>query len=108
MAKFSIDKKDIPKRGKSLLLSDEATKTDATAASSIKGRSEVQAVNLPEGQTVNKKGPKYNNNPEYKKTTYYIRRSLEMNLQMLSLQQDRDLTELVNEAIRDLVDKYGK
>lgn len=101
--KFNILDKDKPKKkGKDYLFQKEQEPENSAEMS------EGQKVTLPEGQQVNKKGPKYNNNPEFKKTTYYINRTLEMNLQILSLQQNKDLTELVNEAIGDLLHKYGK
>lgn len=103
-AKFSIQENDKPKKkGKAFLF--EQSQEAGTAPENT---SEGQKVSLPEGQTAGKKGPKYNNNPEFKKTTYYIRRDLERQLQLLSLSESKDLTELVNQAIEDFVHKSSR
>lgn len=107
MGKIKIDTKDTPKASgyKSLLRNEP----DNKISEDIK-QPDVQTSDHSDSQTARQakgKRAKYKDNPAYKMSTYYMKRDLETQLQLLSISSKRDLSDLVNEAVSELIKKHS-
>lgn len=107
MGKIKIDAKDTPKASgyKSLLRNEpENTFSEAIIKPDIQTSSNAD---IQTAKQAKERRAKYKDNPAYKMSTYYIKRDIETQLQLLSISSNRDLSDLVNEAISELLKKHS-
>lgn len=87
-------------------MAKRTTKLDAALDSIIPGGPLTSGEDRQEAQPVIEKETSQATSTV--KATYYIQKELTKRLKFVAVDQDRDLSNLVNEAINDLVNKYNR